>query len=63
LAEAGLLDRRAAGAARAFLPLLARRPPEGGPPVVEVPLTLERRSLALGRIPVARLPPVDWPTR
>lgn len=60
LAGAGLIDRRSAGMARAVLPMLARTPPGGGPPTLEVPMTLERRALALGRIPVTRLPPLDW---
>jgi hypothetical protein len=60
LAEAGLIERRAAGAARALLPLMARRPADGGPPTLDVPVTLERRALALGRIPVTRLPLLDW---
>jgi hypothetical protein len=60
LAEAGLIERRAAGAARALLPLMARRPADGGPPTLDLPVTLERRALALGRIPVTRLPLLDW---
>ncbi len=61
LAEAGLVGRRAAGTARAVLPLLSRIPADGGPPEVEVPATLEDRTLAIARIPVLRLPGWEWP--
>jgi hypothetical protein len=61
LAAAGAIGRRAALSARAVLTLMARVPPEGGPPEVEVPLTLEDRTLTVARIPVARLPRLDWP--
>jgi hypothetical protein len=63
LAEAGLVGRRAAATARAVLPLLSRPSAETGAPEVEVPLTLEDRTLALARIPVTRLAPLDWPPR
>ncbi len=63
LAEAGLVGRRAAATARAVLPLLARPSAETGAPEVEVPLTLEDRTLALARIPVLRLAPLEWPPR
>lgn len=61
LAEAGVVGRRAAGTARAVLPLLARPSGAGGTPEVELPLTLEDRTLAVARIPVLRLLPWNWP--
>lgn len=61
LAEAGLVGRRAAATARGLLPLLSRASPEDGRPEIEVPLTLEDRTLSLARIPVMRLGPLDWP--
>jgi hypothetical protein len=61
LAEAGLVGRRAAATARAVVPLLSRPSAETGAPEIEVPLTLEDRTLALARIPVLRLTPLDWP--
>jgi len=57
----GLLTVRAAATARSVLALLSRTPPEGGPPRIEVPLTLEDGVLALARFPLARLPPWTWP--
>ena len=61
LAEAGLVGRRAAVTARSVLPLLSRPSAETGAPEIEVPLTLEDRTLALARIPVLRLEPLRWP--
>jgi hypothetical protein len=60
LAEAGLIGRRAANTARAMLPLLARQPAGGGAADVEVPLTIEARTLAVARIPVLRVQPLEW---
>lgn len=61
LAEAGVVGRRAAATARTVLPLLSRPSAESGAPEVEVPVTLEDRTLAVARIPVTRLPQWSWP--
>ena len=61
LAQAGLVNARNAALARRVVTLLARPPAEGEPPQLEVPLTLEGRSLSVARIPVARLPMLPWP--
>ncbi|WP_376098849.1 DUF2125 domain-containing protein [Roseomonas sp. CCTCC AB2023176] len=61
LVAAGLVPARSAGLARGVIGLLSRPAEGGGPPQIEVPLTLEDRSLTVARIPVARLPPVAWP--
>jgi hypothetical protein len=61
-AAAGLMPPRTAATARGFVQLLSRTPPEGGPPELEVPLTLENRTLSLARIAMARLPSWHWPT-
>jgi hypothetical protein len=63
LAAGGAVSPRAAASAKTVLALLARPPAEGGPPEVEVPLTLEDRLLTVARIPVARLAPLAWPAR
>jgi hypothetical protein len=59
LAEARLIAPRAATAAKAVLALLQRPQPDGKP-AVQLPLTLQDRTLALGRIPLARLPELIW---
>lgn len=61
LSEAGVVPPRAARMAGAALPLMTRRG-EDGTASVEVPLTLQDRTLALGRIPIARLPSWSWAT-
>jgi hypothetical protein len=59
--EAGVVAPRPAAAARLALRLLARPDPDGGPPRVEVPLTLEARTLSVARFPLLRLGVWDWP--
>lgn len=61
LAASGVIGDRAATTARAVLVLLQRTPEGGGQPVVEVPLTLEDRSLSVARFRVLRMPPLVWP--
>lgn len=61
LAEAGLVQPRAATMARQILPLLTRLDAGSGVPVIELPLTLENRALSAARIPLLRLAPVAWP--
>ncbi len=61
LAEVRVLPPQAATAAKAVLSLMAR-PQETGPPVVEVPLALQGGTLQLGRIPLARMPALQWST-
>jgi hypothetical protein len=60
-ASTGLLAPRTATTARTVLTLLSRTPPEGGPPQIEVPLTLEDGVLALARFPLLQLPRWTWP--
>jgi hypothetical protein len=63
LAAAGVLTKSAAIAAKAVLSLIA----EGGvgdePSVVDVPLTLQYRTLSMRQVPLLRLPELDWPPR
>ncbi len=58
---AGLLASGAAGPMRMMAALLARPAPEGGPPVLELPVTLQERRIGLARLPLARLPALQWP--
>lgn len=57
--EAGLIDRQALALVRIALAALAR-PAQGGGSVVELPLTLEGRTLSAARIPIAALPEIRW---
>jgi hypothetical protein len=47
--------------AKAGLTLLAKRPPEGGPRVLTVPLRVQQQMLYAGPIELLRLPTVSWP--
>lgn len=60
LTASGALTPRSALTAGVVLGLMARPPSAGGAPVVEVPLTLQNRTLSLGRIPLRRLPNLVW---
>jgi len=61
LSAAGVIGRRAAVTAQAAVAFLARPTAEGGAARVEVPLTVENRTLAMARIPLLRLPTLTWP--
>lgn len=62
LAGAGRIGSGVATAAKALLTLLARPSSAGGPPEVDVPLSLEDRTLRLGQIPLVELPAMSWPS-
>lgn len=59
LAAAKLVAPRSALAAKAVMQLL-QRPQQDGPPVVQLPLTLQDRILQMGRIPLTKLPEFRW---
>ena len=68
LAAFGVLSRSAAMAAKAVLSLIAGTGMAGNgdidqPPVVDVPLTLQYRTLSMHQVPLVRLPELDWPDR
>ncbi len=61
LAAHAAISRSAAVAAKAVLSLLAHNPEDGGRPDVDVPLTLQYRTLSMRQVPLVRLPELDWP--
>jgi len=61
LAAHGVLPKPAATTAKAVLSLLAQVPDDNSAPEVEVPLTLQYRTLSMRQVPLVRLPEVDWP--
>lgn len=61
LARAGLMSCSAATTAKAVLSLLANAPDDGSPSEVEVPLSLQYRTLSMRQVPLVRLPELDWP--
>lgn len=60
LAAAGAMTPRAAMAAKGVLTILARTPEGGGSLRVELPVTLQDRTLTAGRFPLLRLPEWVW---
>ena len=63
LAAGGLLTKSAATAAKAVLTLMAGTSDTDEPSSVDVPLTLQYRTLSMRQVPLVRLPEVDWPAR
>ena len=63
LASAGVLTKSAATAAKAVLSLMAGTAEGDQPPAVDVPLTLQYRTLSMRQVPLVRLPELDWPNR
>ncbi len=63
LAAGGLLTKSAAIAAKAVLSLLAGTGEGGEPSEVDVPLTLQYRTLSMRQVPLVRFPELDWPAR
>jgi hypothetical protein len=61
LARNGLMSRSAATTAKAVLSLLANAPDDGSASEVEVPLSLQYRTLSMRQVPLVRLPELDWP--
>ena len=63
LAAAGMLTKSAATAAKAVLSLMAGMGAADEPSAVDVPLTLQYRTLSMRQVPLVRLPELDWPAR
>jgi hypothetical protein len=61
LAAAGTLTKSAAIAAKAVLSLMAGTAESDEPSAVDVPLTLQYRTLSMRQVPLVRLPELDWP--
>jgi hypothetical protein len=61
MAAAGALTKSAATAAKAVLSLMAGTSDTDQPAMVDVPLTLQYRTLSMRQVPLVRLPEVDWP--
>lgn len=60
LGAAGAVPPRNLEMAKRILPLMTRPDASGGPPVIELPVTLERRALGVMRMPLLQLPAVEW---
>ncbi len=63
LGGSGTLATSAVQAVKGVLTILARPAPEGGGPQVELPVTVQERTLSVGPFPLLRLPVWVWPER
>jgi hypothetical protein len=63
LAAGGLLTKSAATAAKAVLSLMAATGDADQPSEVDVPLTLQYRTLSMRQVPLVRLPELDLPPK
>ena len=63
LAAGGMLTKSAATAAKAVLSLMAGTSDTDEPSSVDVPLTLQYRTLSMRQVPLVRLPELDWPAQ
>ncbi|MBM3589445.1 MAG: DUF2125 domain-containing protein [Alphaproteobacteria bacterium] len=61
LARSGLIQRRALNGTKFAVGMLTRRPPNGGPPVAEISISLQSGVVRVAQIPLTRLPPIVWP--
>ena len=61
LAAHAVISPSAATAAKAVLSLLANAPADGSRPEVEIPVTLQSRTLSMRQVPLLRLPELEWP--
>lgn len=61
LVAAGVVAPRAGQAATIAIGLAARPPEGGGPPRLDLPVTLEDRRLAVGPMRLLRFAPIAWP--
>ena len=63
LAANGVFRHSAVQAAKAVLSLLASTSAEGKPEVVDVPLSLQFRTLSVHQVPLVRFPELEWSGR
>lgn len=61
LVARGLMRAKDAVGVRSVLDLLAKRPADGGPPVITAPLAIRKGRVMLGPIAIFKLPRLVWP--
>ena len=61
LRERGLIRARDAVTAKVVLGVLARNPDAGGPPVLNLAVTVQDRKVYVGPVALAQVPEVHWP--
>ncbi len=60
LRKRGLVRSRDAVTAKLVLGALARTPEGGGPPTLNLAITVQDRTLFAGPVPLARFPAIPW---
>ncbi len=61
LVAKGLMRAKDSVGVRSVLDLLAKRPADGGPPVITAPLVIRKARVMLGPIALMKLPRLVWP--
>ena len=61
LVAAGAMKKKKARTAKFFLSLLAKSPAPDAPPELTLPLTIQKQTLSVGPVPLAKIPPIRWP--
>jgi hypothetical protein len=61
LGRLGLIQRRALDGTKFAVALLTRRAENGGPPVAEIPISLQNGVVSAAQIPLVQVPPIAWP--
>lgn len=60
LQQRGLVQAGVTSTVRLLWGVFARRPAEGGPPAIDLPLTIQDRTVSLGPAKIAKLPEIEW---
>ena len=60
LKEKGLVRARDAVTAKVVLGVLAKKPADGGPPTLNLPLTMQGRKFYAGPLALAQVPAIPW---
>ena len=60
LREKGLVGARDAVTAKVVLGVLAKKPADGGPPTLNLPLTVQDRKIYAGPLALAEVPVIPW---
>ncbi len=63
LVAARAMKKKKARTAKFFLSLLAKSPAPDAPPELTLPLTIQKQTLSVGPVPLAKIPPIHWPQR
>lgn len=61
LTRQGMVKAKDAQTAKLVLGLMAKAPPEGGPPALQVPVTVQEGKLSVGPAVLGKVPPIPWP--